>query len=70
MQMRSVFSSHIDAIGYDAESGEFFVRYKSGKTSVFGDVTPEEAADINGSASIGQAVHRVLRGKKSHGYLA
>lgn len=66
--MRSVFSSHIDSIGYDENSREFFVKYQNGKTSVYADVSPQESAEINGSASIGQAIHRILKGRKPHGY--
>ena len=33
--MRSVFSSHVDRVGHDAQTGELFVQWDTGKTSVY-----------------------------------
>lgn len=66
--MRKVFSSHIDAIGYDDASQEFFVKFKNGKTAVYQGVPADVAARVNASASIGSAVHELLRNQYAHGY--
>lgn len=61
--MRRVFSSHIDAIDYDSQRGLFTVAWKSGaKTTYFG-VPPDVAANVEGAASIGMALHMHIRGK-------
>lgn len=66
-KMQSVYSSHVDKIGHDPESGEFHVHYRDGTQTVYAGVTPEQARDILTSASIGKAIHRVLK-KGGHEY--
>ena len=39
--MRSVFSSHVDRIGHDAQTGELYVQWDTGKTSVY-PASPKE----------------------------
>lgn len=70
MDMRRVFSSHVEAIGYDTQSREFHVEYKNGKTSVYMDVPPQVAQLIQSAPSIGEAIHANLRGQFAHGYKA
>jgi hypothetical protein len=66
---RSVFSSHISTVGYDDASGNLTVAYQNGKTSVHAGVPPDVAAKVMGSASIGQALHKHIRGRFDHSYL-
>ena len=67
-KMRDVYSSTVDQIGYDEASREFHVQWQSGKLSVYSDVPPEKAAEIQGSASMGQAIHRLLKNQHDHEY--
>lgn len=60
-KMRDVYSSTIDQIGYSEEDKEFHVLWRSGKYSVYSDVSPDKAQDIQGSASIGTAVDQHLK---------
>jgi KTSC domain len=62
---RKVFSSHIDEVSYDAPTLKFTIKWSSGKTSEYSGVPPDVAEKINASASIGTAVHQLL---KSGGY--
>ena len=68
-EMRQVFSSHIDSVGYDPDTSELHVRYQNGKTSVHEQVPPETANNVLGAVSIGQAIHEHVRGKFPHRYL-
>lgn len=68
-QMRNVYSSHVDQIGYSPDSRELHVTWSSGKTSVYSDVPPEKAQIVMGSASIGEALHENIKGQHEHSYL-
>lgn len=73
MKMRSVFSSHIDAIGWHPHTKELHVRFggtsgKPGKYTIYEDVPEDIASAVLGSASIGQALHEHIRGKYNHRY--
>ena len=65
---RSVFSSHIETVGYDPASAELHLTYKNGRTSIYSGVPPETAQRVTGAVSIGTAVHENLRGKHEHRY--
>ena len=67
--MKHVFSSHIDAIGYDDASGELHVRYQTGKTAVYKGVPPGVAQQAQTAPSIGLAMNALVRGRFDHRYL-
>lgn len=68
MQMRNVFSSHVDQIGYDPETQELHVKYTKGQYAIYQDVPPDKAATVMGSASIGSALHEHIKGSFEHEY--
>lgn len=68
MEMKRVFSSHINAVGYNPESLELFVDFKNGKTGVYFDVKPDVAQLVVDAPSVGSALHRFIKGKYSFGY--
>lgn len=69
--MKSVFSSHVAAIGYDPASGELHVHYgNSGRTAVYAGVPAEVAHAVMAAPSIGEALWRDVRGRYRHGYLS
>jgi hypothetical protein len=67
--MRSVFSSHVNSIGYDEESGELHVTFSTGRTAVYANVPPKVAHDVLEAPSIGEAMWRQIRGHYPFGYL-
>lgn len=67
--MRRVFSSHVDQIGYDEETGELHVSFSKGQTAVYQGVPPKVARSVMEAPSIGQALHNSIRGQFSFGYL-
>ena len=64
--MKQVFSSHVHAVGYDAGSNELHVEYKNGKRFVYKDVDQEKARNVMNGHSIGQAIHKHVRGQHDH----
>lgn len=68
--MRNVFSSHVEAIGYDEGSGELHVTFgRNGKTAVYQGVPTDIARDVMNAPSIGEAMWNSIRGKYAFGYL-
>ena len=68
--MRPVQSRNAAAVGYDAESQEFYVEWHAGKTSVYSSVPANVAADVQNAPSVGQAVHQILKPTYQHRYLS
>jgi hypothetical protein len=71
VEMRPVYSSHVDEIGHDPDTEELHVKYFSGRTAVYEGVPLTVAAMVlSGSvASIGKALHAHVRGKYEHRYV-
>ena len=67
-QMRNVFSSHVAKVGYDEESGELHVHFSNGSEGVYSGVPPDVAASVGSAPSIGQELHRVVRGQYGFKY--
>ncbi len=68
LKMKKVFSSHIDAVGYDPDSKELHVRFQKGKTAVYMDVPADTAQMVVDAPSVGTALHQFVKGKFAHGY--
>jgi hypothetical protein len=66
--MRRVFSSHVDAIGFDADTGELHVTFQASKskparTAVYHGVSAKAAQAVIDAPSIGLALHQNIRGQ-------
>jgi hypothetical protein len=73
--MRRVFSSHVDAIGFDEETGELHVTFQGTKnrparTATYQGVPLEVARDVIRAPSIGMALHQSIRGQYPFSYRA
>lgn len=74
MEMKSVFSSHVNAIGYDEQNKELHVEFNSGdpgkpnKTAIYYGVPPDVAASVTNAPSIGKALHSFVRDQYRHVY--
>lgn len=67
---RNVYSSHVRAIGYDAQNTELLVDWDSGKTSAYGPGVPFELFDqCSNSTSVGSFLHAHVKGKFPHRYI-
>jgi hypothetical protein len=66
-EMRRVFSSQIEQIGYDPTRQELVVQWKArklepqGQTSVYGNVNPDKARQIMNAESVGKALHEMVK---------
>lgn len=61
-----VFSSHVDAVGFDPATSELHVRYRKGGTSIYSGVPADLAQQISTAYSVGKALHEQVRGKFPH----
>jgi len=64
-----VASSYVDALGYDDGSMSFYVQWKNGTVSRYADVPAGIASDVMNAQSIGQAIHRQIKGRYQHEYV-
>lgn len=69
--MTPVLSSNVSAIGYDSDSGEMLVKWKSGKTSAYAGVSEGMALDAAAGhiASVGQWLNREIKNNYPHRYV-
>lgn len=66
--MQSVFSSHVDRIGHDSDTGDLHVQWQGGKTSVYSGVPAALASDVRNSWSVGKAVREQIIPNYKHRY--
>ncbi|MEQ8935461.1 MAG: KTSC domain-containing protein [Amphiplicatus sp.] len=62
MEMHSVDSSNIEAVGYDAESQTLQVEFKSGATYQYFDVTQELFDGLMIAPSVGKYLNDHIKG--------
>lgn len=61
--LRRVYSSHVEQIGYDVETGDLHVVWSRGNGTVFAGVPPDVAQRVLSAPSIGEALHAEVRGR-------
>lgn len=66
--MNPVYSSHVDSVGFDAETKELYVEWDSGKTSIYSGVSAALADEVSKSWSVGKAVREQIIDKFPHRY--
>lgn len=67
--MHSVYSSHVDRVGYDVKERELFVQWDSGKTSVYSGVPPDVAQEAQASWSVGTYLRSRVKPHYPHRYM-
>lgn len=60
--MEYVSSSNIEAVGYDVESRELWVRFTSGDTYVYSNVDEGTHQSLVSAPSIGSYLNRAVKG--------
>ena len=58
---QSVFSSNVESVGYDDNTGEMTVTWKSGRVSAYAGVSEELAQQIANAPSVGQAINQQIK---------
>jgi hypothetical protein len=65
--MQSVYSTNVNAIGYDAENSELYVEWNSGKISIYSGVPEDVAESVKKAPSVGTAM-RDIKAEYRHRY--
>lgn len=68
MELRQVFSSHVAALGYDPNTLELWVKFRTGKTAVYMGVPSDVAKLVVDAPSVGTALNSFVKGKFAFGY--
>ncbi len=66
---KSVYSSHVQSIGYDSDAREMTVTWQNGKVSVYEDVPEETALQAANAPSVGQFLHSEIKSSFRHRYV-
>ena len=61
-EMQMVSSSSIEAVGYDAENGEIYVRFLEGDTYVYSEADQGTFEGLLHAESVGSHLNRVIKG--------
>jgi hypothetical protein len=68
--MKPVFSSNVNRVGYDHDTGELIVEWRSGKVSAYAGVTAAKADEVSKTVSVGNMIRDEIIGNYEHRYLA
>ncbi len=68
MPLNDVFSSHIDQIGHDPETGDLTVVWTAGGASIYAGVPADIAEKVMGGWSVGGSLNELVKGKFAHRY--
>lgn len=68
VELKSVYSTSIDQIGYDPEARELHVKWAKGKSSVYNGVPADVAQSVMNAWSVGEALHQMVKKSYPHRY--
>lgn len=66
---QAVFSSNVQAVGYDEDKHELLVTWNSGRVSAYADVPEETAVRLANAPSVGQMMNSEIKPNFSHRYV-
>lgn len=66
---QQVYSSNVEEIGFDDNTGEMTVRWKSGKVSAYAGVPEELAQQVANAPSVGAMLNSDIKNHYSHRYV-
>ena len=66
---KAVYSSHVTEIGYDEESQELLVTWKSGRVSAYSGVPEDVALELSNAPSVGQMMNSTIKPMYGHRYV-
>lgn len=67
-EMKDVYSSHVDSIGYDEQTQELHVRWDSGRTSIYSNVPKALAERTMNAWSVGKTLIQDIKPHFPHRY--
>lgn len=67
--MQSVYSSHVNKVGYDPQQRELLVEWDTGRVSAYADVPPDVADEAVNAWSVGTFLNNEVKGRYRHSYV-
>lgn len=68
-EMRDVYSTSVNSVGYDEEAGSLYVTWENGRTSVYSGVPPDVARKAENAWSVGKFIREEVVGRYGHKYV-
>ena len=65
---QSVFSSNVESVGYDDNTGELIIKWNNGKTSSYAGVPEALALQVANAPSVGSMINSDIKGSYEHRY--
>lgn len=69
VEMKDVLSSNVESVGYDADTSELLVRWKSGKTSAYSGVDAQQADRAQKAWSVTDFINAEIKPRHGHRYV-
>jgi hypothetical protein len=69
VEMQSVYSSHVNKVGYDPDSKELLVEWDTGKVSAYSGVPPDVADEAINAWSVGTFLNAEIKKHYPHRYV-
>jgi hypothetical protein len=66
---KSVYSSHVQSVGYDSDRKELLITWQNGKVSAYEGVDEETALQAANAPSVGQFLHSEVKPSYRHRYV-
>ena len=66
---KAVYSSNVSEVGYDEETQELLVTWKSGRVSAYAGVPEEVAVELSNAPSVGIMMNSTIKPMYSHRYV-
>lgn len=60
-EMKPVYSSQVNAIGYDSSTGDLYVTFKNDRTAVYSDVPADIAGQVMDAGSVGITLNNMVK---------
>ena len=67
---KSVYSSHVETVGYDSDRQELLVTWQNGRVSAYEGVDEQTALQVANAPSVGQMIHGEIKPNYKHRYVA
>ena len=65
---KTVYSSMVSEVGYDAEQKELYITWTGGKRSIYSGVLEELATDLANAPSVGTMLNAEIKPYYAHRY--
>ena len=66
---KSVYSSHVQTVGYDSDKNELHITWDNGRVSAYEGVDEQTALQLANAPSVGKMIHNDIKPNYPHRYV-